>query len=303
MSRKSQIPREVGLDQTKDVLREGYLYGLNRQKAFQSNFFETRVLGEKTVFMIGEDAAELFYDEDKFARAGAAPKRVQKTLVGEHGVQGLDGPVHRHRKKMIMSFMGDEQLEKLDQITEKYLTQYVDEWSKKKKIKLYDEAVEMIFQIACEWAGVPLTQNEVSNLSNKMADLFESPAAMGPKHFKGRNSRIQLEEWAKKLIVQTREGEMNPQEDTALYIISWHRDLEGKLEDLDAMADELLNAIRPMVAISIYLTFTSHAVFHFPDEAEKLDMHDDPEVYRRFVQEVRRFYPFLEATSFHANVV
>lgn len=49
MTRRSSIPREVGLDHTKDVLREGYQYIPNRKKAFQSDFFESRILGEKTV--------------------------------------------------------------------------------------------------------------------------------------------------------------------------------------------------------------------------------------------------------------
>lgn len=47
MTRRSSIPREVGLDHTKDVLREGYQYIPNRKKAFQSDFFESRILGEK----------------------------------------------------------------------------------------------------------------------------------------------------------------------------------------------------------------------------------------------------------------
>ena len=293
MTRRSSIPREVGLDHTKDVLREGYQYIPNRKKAFQSDFFESRILGEKTVFMSGEEAAELFYDTDKFKREGAAPKRVQKTLLGEHGVQGLDGPIHRHRKEMLMSLMSEERLQALDQTIETYLEQYIDKWEKKKSIQLYDEAVEMIFQIACDWAGIPLEQHEIRNLAPKTADLFESPATIGVKQFKARNSRIQLENWAKDLIMKTREKEIHPPEETALYVIAWHRDLEGKLEDIEAVADDLLNIIRPMVAISIYVTFTAHAVIHHPKEVEKLRAHDDRDAYKRFIQEVRRFYPFF----------
>lgn len=69
--------------------------------------------------------------------------------------------------------------------------------------------------------------------------------------------------------------------------------MEGKLEDIEAVADDLLNIIRPMVAISIYVTFTAHAVIHHPKEVEKLRAHDDRDAYKRFIQEVRRFYPFF----------
>lgn len=38
MTRRSSIPREVGLDHTKDVLREGYQYIPNRKKPFNRTF-------------------------------------------------------------------------------------------------------------------------------------------------------------------------------------------------------------------------------------------------------------------------
>src|SRR3546814_10067301 len=63
--------------------------------------------------MTGPEAAELFYRQDLFARRGAAPGRIQKTLLGQGGVQGLDGEAHRHRKQMFMSLMTPERIEEL----------------------------------------------------------------------------------------------------------------------------------------------------------------------------------------------
>lgn len=108
------MPHEKGLDNTVHVLKEGYSYILNRRKKFQSDVFETHLLGQKAICMGGEAAAELFYDTTKFKRAGAAPKRVQKTLFGEKGVQTLDGKEHEHRKEMFMSLMSPQQLEKMN---------------------------------------------------------------------------------------------------------------------------------------------------------------------------------------------
>jgi fatty-acid peroxygenase len=52
-----------------------------------------------------EEAARLFDDAERFQRAGAAPRRVKATLLGEGGVQSLDGEAHRRRKAMFMSPM------------------------------------------------------------------------------------------------------------------------------------------------------------------------------------------------------
>jgi fatty-acid peroxygenase len=69
--------------------------------------------------MRGEEAARLFYDQEKFVRSGAAPKRVLKTLFGEDGVQTLDDEEHHHRKAMFMSLMSREALRSMREITPK----------------------------------------------------------------------------------------------------------------------------------------------------------------------------------------
>jgi len=68
------------------LLKEGYLFVTNRADAFRSDLFETRLLGERAVCMRGEETAELFYDNGKFKRHGAAPKRVLKTLLGVRAI-------------------------------------------------------------------------------------------------------------------------------------------------------------------------------------------------------------------------
>lgn len=43
--------------------------------------------------MTGPEAVRLFYDPRRFVRRSATPKAIQKTLLGEGGVQGLDDGV------------------------------------------------------------------------------------------------------------------------------------------------------------------------------------------------------------------
>lgn len=53
--------------------------------------------------MRGEEAVELFYDDELFTRKNAAPKQLRRMLFGEGGVQGLEGEAHQQRKALFLS--------------------------------------------------------------------------------------------------------------------------------------------------------------------------------------------------------
>ncbi|WP_080873420.1 hypothetical protein [Oceanobacillus timonensis] len=110
------------------------MYILNRRHTFHSNVYETRLFGKKAICMGGKAAAEIFYDTDKFKRAGAAPNRIQETLFGKGAVQGLDNHPHHHRKKLFMSMMTHEQLSSLADICSKQWEKALIKWEKKKKL-------------------------------------------------------------------------------------------------------------------------------------------------------------------------
>jgi len=102
MSNIQQIPQEDGIDNSLNLLREGYMYISNRCHSFNSIVFQTRLLGKKAICMTGKDAVTIFYDTKKFKRKDVAPNRAIQTLFGKHSVQTLDGPDHQHRKKMLL---------------------------------------------------------------------------------------------------------------------------------------------------------------------------------------------------------
>ena len=288
----NSFPREEGLDNSLSLLREGYMYISNRKKSFASNIFETRLLGQSAICMSGEKAAELFYDEEKFIRNGVAPKRLQKTLFGEEGVQTLDDEPHRHRKAMFMSLMTKDRLEVLSVIAETQWQLAAKKWEQKDQIILYDEAKEIMCRIACEWGGVPVKEEELKEQAEQLAALFESPTALGPQHWKGRHARKQIEQWLGGLVKQVRDRSLTPPEGTALREISLHKDLEGKWLEEKVAAVEIVNILRPIVAIAIYINFTALAIHHYPEQKEKLET-AGAQYFQMFVQEVRRFYPFF----------
>ncbi|WP_353047977.1 cytochrome P450 [Exiguobacterium mexicanum] len=287
------IPKEEGLDHSLAFLREGYLYVPNRRKSFQSNLFETRLLGERAICLGGAEAAALFYDADKFVRKDAAPKRLLKTLFGEDGVQTLDGAAHAHRKKMFMSLMFPGNIERLTRLVSREWERALD--AAEDETVLYHMAQEVLMRAVCEWAGIPLGEHEVKQRTDEMRLLFESGTALGPKHIRGRAARSSAESWVRKMVEEVRTNRLLPNEQTALYEFSWHRDEAGELLPADVVAVEVINIIRPTVAVSIYVLFTVLALHQFPEARARLAYGETDSTW--FVQEVRRFYPFFPVTA------
>jgi len=292
MPNEKLIPREKGIDHSVNLFREGYMFILNRRRSFNTNIFEIRLLGKKTICMGGKKAAEIFYDTEKFKRKNAAPNRVVQTLFGKNGVQTLDGQAHKLRKEMFMSIMTPHDLENLTDIMRKQWELSAEKWEQVDQITFYEEVKVMLCRTACQWAGVPVQEDEVKKLTKDLGAMFESPAAIGPAHWAGRNARNQVEKWLSETVHKVRDEQITPAEKTALSKFTWHRDLNGELLDPNIVAVELLNILRPIVAISIYISFTALAIHHHPQEQEKLKSGDERYV-QMFIQEVRRFYPFF----------
>ncbi|SFH76785.1 cytochrome P450 [Pisciglobus halotolerans] len=299
MSEKEKMqgmPYESGIDHTIDILKEGYTYISDRQKMLNEEVFKTTILGQEAYALVGKEASELFYDTSKFRRSDAMPKRILKSLQGQGGVQTLDGKEHEHRKKAFMSLMGKEDLDRLGKTYIKQIRAAITKWTKQKETVVYEEAQELMVRTACEWAGVPLKEKEVEKRTKEIMHMIVDAASVGISHWKGTHSRNVVEDWVREMVEDVRAGKMNPPENTALYVFSWHRDLNGELLDPQIATVEVLNIVRPMAAISVYIQFLALSVIQYPEEAAKLST-DDQKGLRRFVQEVRRFYPFFPAAA------
>ncbi|MGM0804597.1 MAG: cytochrome P450 [Bacillota bacterium] len=296
MSEIRKMPREEGIDHSLSFIREGYRYILNRRQGFNSNVFETRLLGKKAICMVGMEATEIFYDPEKFKRKSAAPNRAVQTLFGKNGVQALDGQDHKHRKEMFMSIMTTQGIRKLTNITKIQWMTALNKWERKDKITLYEEVKEIMCRTACQWAGVPIEDADVKKMTKDLAAMFETPAAIGLNHWLGRHARNNVEKWIVELINKVRNGKINPPEDTALHVFTWHKDLEGKLLDINTAAVEVINILRPIVANAIFINFIALALHHYPEERKKLQS-CDKKYFHMFIQEVRRFFPFFPCVA------
>ncbi|MBB6451119.1 fatty-acid peroxygenase [Geomicrobium halophilum] len=299
-STTKQLPKEKGIDHTLALLNEGYRFVLNRREKKDSDIVQTRLLGQKVILISGEDAAELFYDEDLFKRKNVAPKRVEKSLFGENGVQGLDDEEHKHRKLMFLSLMTPERLKDIEKITMKHWKAKLPDWKMKNQVVLFDEAEEVMCRSACEWAGVPIEEEMVEQRAQEFGFMIDAFGGVGERYQRGKKARQSSEKWIEGIIKQIRSKKLQPPENTAAYVIANHRDRKGKLLNTHTAAVELINILRPIVAIGRYVVFGALAMHDYPEETEKLRA-GDGNYNRMFVQEIRRYYPFTPLLGANAR--
>lgn len=291
MNLGSEIPREKTLDSSLSLLLEGYQFISNRCKKYQTNIFQTRLLGQHAICVSGEEYAEMFYDQNLFQRKGATPQRIQKSLFGQHGVQTLDGAQHKHRKSLFMSLMTSKNIRDIAEITYDQWEAAIVRWEFMDQVILFNEVEKIMCRVACEWAGVPLWARELELRTNDLSALINAFGAVGMRHWHGRWARKRAENWIRGMIKDVRNNKISAVEGKALYAMSWHRNLDGSLMNTQMAAIELINILRPIVAIARYITFGALALHHYPEVKQKLEQ--DHEDYKlMFVQEIRRFFPF-----------
>ncbi|AGK95956.1 cytochrome P450 [Clostridium pasteurianum] len=289
MLMKERVPHDKS--HTLALSQEGYLFIKNRIDQYQSNLFEAHLLGEKVICMGGEEASKVFYDPERFQRNGAAPKRIQKTLFGMNAIQTMDGDAHIHRKLLFMSLMTPTHQKRLAELTMEKWQASIDKWKSSEKIILFDEAKNILCWAACHWAGVPLSESEVKDRAEDFSAMVDAFGAVGPRHWKGRRARSRAEEWISGVIEDVRVGKLKSEEGSALYAIAFHRELHGGELDTQMAAVELINILRPIVAISTFITFTALALHKHSEYKDKLLTGHSNDL-EMFVQEVRRYYPF-----------
>lgn len=288
------IPRLLGLDHTLALMRDPYEFISRQCRSFGWDVFEMRLLLRRTLCMTGADAAKVFYDPTRFKRAGAAPLRLQESLLGVGGVQSLDGAEHTHRKQMFLSLMSSERLQQLAAILSRTLRASAERWSTLDRVVLYDELHPLLTRSVCEWAGIPLPEDDVTKRAQQLSAMFDRAGAVGPPHWWSRHARNRAERWIAEIIHDIRAGKIGAPEHTAAHQISSYRDSHGQPLEPKTAAVELLNVLRPTVALSVYIVFLVHALHMHPEYRRQLEAHDD-ELAQAFVQEVRRFYPFFPA--------
>lgn len=296
-SHSTSIPQAPGFDSTVALIRDPYRFISTTCGRLGSDCFATRLLLKPTICLRGAEAAALFYTSPQVMRTGAAPRRIQKTLVGQGGVQGLDDAAHQHRKRMFLDILSAERVQDLAHLVQSAWPLVTATLDARPPLELYRACRELLMRAVCTWAEIPLTEAELPRRTREVAALFDYAGSIGPRHWWARHARTRCERWLADLITEVRAGYRRPTPRSALHRIAMHHDLAGDPLPTRIAAVELLNVIRPTVAVAVYLVQAAHALHEHPAARTAIRAASAAGTAYTvwFVQEVRRWYPFFPA--------
>lgn len=268
------IPRDASPDSTLALLSEGYRFVMNRCERHGSDIFETRLMLRKAICVMGEEAAGMFYEPDRFTRKGAMPITTLMLLQDRGAAQTLDGEAHRWRKRMLMALMEPENIRRLCGEVAAEWRAALPGWERAERVVLLDAVRAILCRAVCRWAGVPLAEEEAGPRTAEFAAMIDGAGAVGLRNWRGLLLRTRTERWARGLIEDVRAGRLvmteGDAESRAIHAIATHRGLDGNRLDTVTASVELINILRPVVAIAQYVVFAAMALHEHPEQRAAL---------------------------------
>ncbi|POX39367.1 cytochrome P450 [Streptomyces sp. Ru73] len=285
-------------DSTLPLLLKGYAWLPGRRRRNGGAPVRTRLLGKPAIALHGTDAVRFFYDEDHIHRRAALPGPVLDTLFGRGAVHTLDGERHRVRKALFVHLLKDR--EGIADLTERAAAEWERaraDWAGQSQVVLFDAFALLLTRTVCGWAGIALDDDEARRTADDLVAMVDGFATPGPRHWRARRARRRQEERLARRIEEIRRTGPEPAgtgapTGAALAEVARHHEADGTPLDPHTAAVEILNVIRPTVAVAWFLTFAAHALHRWPEHRAPLAK-GDTAYARAFAHELRRFYPFV----------
>jgi fatty-acid peroxygenase len=244
--------------------------------------------------VVGQDAARMFYAPDRFTRRGALPPNSLLLLQDFGSAAVLDGAAHHWRKRMLMSLMTEQSIQRLVELMSREWRLQIENWQQRAQVVLDDAVQEVLCRAVCAWVGLNLSDQDLRRRAREFGAMFEGSGSIGPRNWYGLILRRRTERWAKRIIRAVRAGTLAVPGGSAVEVIARHRNENGELLSVADAAVELINILRPTVAVSRFITFAALALHTYPETRRDLlgaGAADDS--VECFVHEVRRYYPFF----------
>lgn len=227
------------------------------------------------------------------------PPTTKRLLQDEGSVQSLDEHEHRHRKSLFLPLTDPATVETARAILREEWRRAAVQWSDQAEVMLMDELPVVFTRVACRWAGVEVSPERLEPLAAELNSMIHYAGAAGPAMWASLARRRVTEEWAAALIADVRRGVVTPPPESMLERIADFVDADGQRLDLDVAAVELINVLRPTVAVARFVVWAAWALAHAPQWRPRVVASD--EVSRAVAQEVRRFAPFFPAVAGRAS--
>lgn len=297
---RDRLPRLAGFDHTLSLRREGYLFISRRCDRLGTDGFRTRLMLRDVVCLRGPEASALLYGEGGVTRVGAMPRSVLWLLQDRGSVQQLDGAAHRRRKELFIHLLmpPDTVAELVGEFHAAWL-RALPCWSERPSLPLIEAVNPVLTRAVCRWAGLDLTDAQETRLSYALYAMSDRTGGFGPPTWAALARRSAVEHWLRGVVRQVRRGRRIALPGSALEMIARACDTRGVPVSVDAAAVELLNILRPVVAVGRYIAFAALALHNAPDWAARFRSGDHARLFP-FVEEVRRqspFFPFVGALT------
>ncbi|UNX55791.1 cytochrome P450 [Georgenia sp. TF02-10] len=286
------IPTLRTPDSSLDLVRNGYRFVSRHADRLGVDSFRTRLLLRPVLCIRGGAAARFFYEGGRFDRTGSMPVSVVHLLQDLGSVQTLEGEAHRHRKQGFVDVLiGEAALQGFAEQAREEIERAVDGWRGRGPVTMHEELPPVLTRLAMRWAGVPAAFADLDVRGPELWDMVEQAGTFGPLNWIARARRLRTERWARELIAGVRAGTVPVADDVPLRRVADWTTPQGTPLPLDIAAVELLNLLRPIVAVALFIEFALLAMVREPVDRQALAA--DPSATQDFVTEVRRYAPFF----------
>lgn len=287
---QSALPRAAP-DSTLSVLRNAYSFIGEACDRLGTDGFRTRILLRDVVCLRGAEAAALLYEAEGLTRQGAMPGWVMRLLQDKGSVQQMEGAAHRQRKAVFMQLCVDSDADA--DLAARFGALWADRAPREGGLDLLHDTSAMLARAAGDWCGLSpelARDPEVAEALFRMSDRTgrPGPAAWAALWRRRRVERRIADE------VRHQRARGTARADSPLAIFAGYQE-DGALLTPEVVAVELLNLLRPIVAVGRYIAFAGRHLLRQPDWRDRL--RGDPALIPAFCEEVRRTSPFFPFTA------
>ncbi|WP_137122275.1 cytochrome P450 [Segeticoccus rhizosphaerae] len=289
-------------DQTLSMLRRGYTF---RSSVFghgdDRDAVVIRFLGQPTLFVTGETGARLFYDDSRLTRVDAAPAAAGNLIFGRGGVQGLEGEAHQARRRLFLDVLDREGVARLTDVVRRRWQEAQYHWVAAGHASLHGAAVEVLGRSALEWAGVDAP--DPVRTAHDLAAIIDGFGSIGLRNLRGRLARRRCEQLARDAVATARRTApaTGIRARSPLQAVAHAREADGSLLDLRVAGVELLNLLRPIVAVAWFVDFAAIALAKHPRWRARVSTAGSDADRTAFVHEIRRYYPLAPLLAARAK--
>jgi fatty-acid peroxygenase len=129
-------------------------------------------------------------------------------------------------------------------------------------------------------------------LCGELTAMIENSGAFGPRSWYALLLRRRAERFVRSLVERVRADQLKLPDSAPLGVVSKHKERDGKLLDINDATVEVLNLLRPVVAVGRYMMFAAMALDQHPEWRVRFAAGEEDNL-GAFAEEVRRLYPFF----------